>query len=125
VKKFREICVDLVLSVAIVLSLVNFRWIAMPFLAIAIGLSLCLPTGRGQVFAWLAWAVLLVSFFSPVDLDPFHAHMHSGNSGKGVRLVRLVYGMPRDTKLLAEYGEYYSGGCRTPPWPAQWILTWD
>ena len=104
--------------------LLHFRWLSLPFLIIAIATSYFCHTRSLEKWKLIAWSSVLVSLILPVDIDPFNLRMHSGESQQGLRLVRLVHGLPKHVTLLEKYGEYFDGGCITPTLPARWILTW-
>src|SRR5262245_32193924 len=124
-KKLEELCRGGLIGIIFALLLFNFRWITLPLLPIAIALWWGSPAGRRLALGWVAWSFVALSLVSPIDVNPFGTKSHHGELGKGIRLVPLVYGMPMHTRLIAKYGEYYSGGCCVPLFPAEWILTWD
>lgn len=103
----------------------SFRWISVALLVVAIAFTVWQRTARFRRLTWLLWAVVLASLFSPVDVAALGPYRHHGVPKAGIRLVPLVGCSPMHTQLIAEYGEYYSGGGGPWPWGARWILTWD
>jgi hypothetical protein len=102
------------------------RIMSLPFLLFALIISQ--RRFRAQAFTmYFAWTMFLASLLSPIDLAvPGLAYpgLLRGNSRSGVRLVRVVVGMPAHTSLVNRYGEYYSAGC-SGYWLFQpiWVLT--
>jgi hypothetical protein len=89
------------------------RIISLPLLLI----SLIVSRRRFRAHAittFCAWGIFLASLASPIDLAvPGLAYpgLLRGNPRSGVRLVRVVVGMPAHTALVKRYGEYYGAGC--------------
>ncbi|HEX5471496.1 MAG TPA: hypothetical protein VFW73_06400, partial [Lacipirellulaceae bacterium] len=69
--------------------------------------------------------LFLASLLSPIDVMLIDKRVHCGTREGGLRLVPLVYGMPREHKLEQQYGEWYEGGCFAPSNPPTWLLTWN
>ncbi len=73
------------------------------------------------------WSLFFLSLCSPVDVEVpgiGYPGMLRGNPRAGVRLVRVIVGMPAHTALVRRYGEYYAAGC-VGYWVFQplWVLT--
>jgi hypothetical protein len=106
-----------------VLLLASPRIISLPLLLIALIVSRKCPPAR----AFFAWVVFIASLFSPVDLAVPGIGYPGGLRGhprSGVRLVRVIVGMPAHTALVRRYREYYSAGC-SGFWLVQprWVVT--
>lgn len=79
----------------------SFRTLALPLLD---WLSVR-RSDQPQHIRWLPAAILLLVLASPVDIgNPALARVR-GNKAPGVRVVRVVRGMPAHTSLVARYGE--------------------
>ena len=90
------------------------RIISLPFLLLALVVARRRPRARFVKFC--AWGFFFLSLLSPVDLEVpgiGYPGMLRGNPRSGVRLVRVIVGMPAHTALVRHYGEYYSAGWAT------------
>ena len=90
---------------------------------------LAAPFRAHAITTFCAWGIFLASLCSPVDLAvPGLAYpgLLQGNPRSGVRLVRVVVGMPAHTALVKRYGEYYGAGC-SGYWLFQpvWVLAFQ
>ncbi len=88
------------------------RIISLPLLLLALVVVRRRP--RARFMKLCAWSLFFLSLCSPVDLEVpgiGYPGMLRGNPRSGVRLVRVIVGMPAHTALVRRYGEYYSAGC--------------
>jgi hypothetical protein len=100
--------------------LLSFRLISLPLLMAAVSLK-----GRPWTRR-VAWCLFVLSAFSPVDISVggFPGRYRGGGvHPSGPRLVPYIVGMPATTRLIARYGEFYSGGCSgISPSSPRWIF---
>jgi hypothetical protein len=86
------------------------RIISLPFLLFALNISRHRFQARAFIM-FCAWTMFLASLCSPIDLavpSLAYTRLLRGSPRSGVRLVRVVVGMPAHTALVKPYGEYYS-----------------
>jgi len=105
--------------------LVLFRMVSLILLLLVLAFGLFTRKDRRPLVFKVGLALFFLSLLSPADvaLGPYPGRLR-GDCGKGLRFVRLVYGMPMHFSLVERYGEYFTGGCCAPPFPPRWILTW-
>lgn len=102
----------------------SFRFLAIPWI---VWLSLNRPGGPRRIQRGIAGCLLALALLSPVDIGVPGFGDVRGNDSEGIRVLRVVRGMPADTILRARYGEYVSSRCAGLPCiyqPIWWIVWW-
>lgn len=95
-----------------------FRAIALPFLVLAFW---CSRRGSSRVARYGSRSLLLLSLLVPFDVRfADFSGAHRGTPQNRIGVVPYVNGVPpAHTRLIQEYGEYYTGGwarvCAFPP----------
>lgn len=104
--------------------IISFRFVAIPLI---IWLSIRHPRRAFHLTQAVGPCLFALALLSPVDLGvPGLGFVH-GREQSGIRLVRVVAGMPAHTSLVARYGEYVSTGCAGLPClcqPSYWVVWW-
>ena len=111
--------------VVLVLLLLSFRMISLLLLPAVISVRILWRRRRKAIVFVLAWAVFILSLFSPVDIALLgYPGPLRGQRKSGPRLVRLIMGLPIHHRLVEKYGEYFSGGCVASGLEPKWIFVW-
>jgi len=122
------VAVGVVLPIALVLFLRQFRLLSFGLLALGVGAFCVVRHCRRESVTIAMLAVVVVSLFLPVDvaIGSFHFGVRHGTSSGGPHLVRVVDYPFRAETLIESYGEYIVAGCGRPALsPPKWMLVWD
>ena len=106
------------------LLVISFRLAAVPLI---VWLCLRRPRRPFRLAHLVGPCLLALALLSPVDVGVPGLGAVMGHKRPGVRLVRVVAGMPAHSSLVARYGEYVSLGCAGLPClypPLYWIVWW-
>ena len=111
----------LLLCMSVGFMILSFRYLSLPLLVSAV-IASAIQSRRSHALAWTLSLLFCVASFSPIDV--FSLRMPCGKPKPGVRLVRVVIGLPAHTSCVERYGEYVAFGCSASPFSPMWVVVW-
>lgn len=109
------------LTIAAMWLFLSQHFITIPLFCVAVWINCRSKSGWLSLACWIA---VVISMFAPYDIRIADmSSQYRGAPRQHVRVVPYVAGMPMHTRLMANYGEYYSCGCVAVPMAPRGVVS--